>query len=123
MHKKGGRSMKKLISLISCSLLFFFLGFSDSSSAEAEPCINCHRGVTPGLVKDWEASKHSKKDVTCSTCHGNKHTGSQNVKLALLPDEHLCAQCHKKQFDEFAKGKHNFGWTSLNALPITHGTR
>lgn len=33
---------------------------------------------------------------------------------------YLCSQCHEKQFDEFSKGKHNFGWTSMNALPITH---
>jgi hypothetical protein len=120
MHKKGGLSMKKFIIFVSFSLLFSCLGFLDASFADAESCINCHRGVTPGLVKDWEASKHSKKDVTCATCHGDKHTGPHNVKLAQLPDENLCAQCHKKQFDEFTKGKHNFGWTTLNAMPITH---
>ena len=112
--------MKKLIFLVSFSLLFSCLGFLDASSAGAESCINCHRGVTPGLVKDWEASKHSKKEVTCSTCHGDKHSGAHNVKLAQLPDENLCAQCHKKQFDGFSKGKHNLGWTSMMALPITH---
>ena len=110
--------MKKFIVLVSFSLLFSFWVFTDSSSADTESCVNCHRGVTPGTVKDWEASSHSKKGVTCSTCHGDKHTGPQNVTLAQLPDERLCAQCHKKQFDEFAKGKHNFGWTSMNAMPI-----
>lgn len=112
--------MKKLIIIISFSLLLSCVGLLNTSLAYAEFCVNCHRGVTPGLVKDWEASKHSTKEVTCSTCHGNKHTGPQNVKLAELPDENLCARCHKKQFDEFVKGKHNFGWTSMNALPITH---
>jgi hypothetical protein len=28
--------------------------------------------------------------------------------------------CHKQQFEQFSKGKHNFGWTSMNAMPVTH---
>jgi hydroxylamine dehydrogenase len=112
--------MKKVIFFVTFSLIFSCWGFLGSSSADTELCISCHRLVTPGLVKDWEASSHSKNNVTCSTCHGDKHNSPNNVKLAWLPDESLCARCHKKQFDSFAKGKHNFGWTSMNALPITH---
>jgi hydroxylamine dehydrogenase len=111
--------MKIVIGIMSF-FLFISFGLADSATAKIESCIACHQGITPRLVKDWEASKHSLKEVTCSTCHGDKHNGPQNVNLAQLPDEHLCAQCHKKQFDEFAKGKHNFGWTAMNALPITH---
>jgi hypothetical protein len=32
----------------------------------------------------------------------------------------VCAECHEEQFNQFAKGKHNFGWTAMNALPVTH---
>jgi len=85
-----------------------------------EPCVVCHGKVSPGMVADWKASKHSKEDVTCSVCHGDKHNGANTARLALLPDEKLCAECHEEQFSQFAKGKHNFGWTALNALPITH---
>ncbi len=92
-----------------------------TNSADAkEACIICHQGVTPGLVEDWMVSKHSDNDVTCSVCHGKNHNSPTNVELVVLPDENLCAECHEKQFDEFTKGKHNFGWTSMNALPITH---
>jgi hypothetical protein len=58
--------------------------------------------------------------VTCSVCHGEAHQGAKDAKLAQLPDEQVCAECHEEQFNQFAKGKHNFGWTSLNALPVTH---
>ena len=58
--------------------------------------------------------------MTCSTCHGEEHKGAKDGHLAQLPDEHLCAECHEEKFDQFSKGKHNFGWTSLNAMPITH---
>lgn len=111
----------KILRLLICIYALVFLSVTIyATKSFAEPCDVCHRSVTPGLVKDWESSKHSQKNVKCSTCHGDKHNGKHNVDLVILPDETLCAQCHKKQFDEFAKGKHNFGWTSMNALPITH---
>jgi hydroxylamine dehydrogenase len=94
--------------------------FGDPAAAKEENCITCHRDVSPGMVADWEASKHSKEDVTCSTCHGDNHMKAKDARLALLPDETVCAECHQDQFDQFVKGKHQFGWTSMNALPITH---
>jgi hypothetical protein len=94
--------------------------FTAPALAAEEACITCHKTISPGQVDDWESSQHSKEDVTCSVCHGDTHTGAKDAKLAQLPDEHVCAECHEEQFNQFAKGKHNFGWTSLNALPITH---
>jgi len=101
------------------SVLVLLVPFSQAM-AKDEVCVTCHEGVSPGLVKDWQTSKHSRNDVSCSTCHGDKHTSGKNADLAQLPDEKVCAQCHEQQFSQFSKGKHNFGWTSLNALPITH---
>ena len=112
--------MKKTVGIVYLLTLVLLLSFLSLAIAEEENCIMCHQGITPGIVKDWNSSKHSKIDVTCSVCHGTKHTGPHNVNLAQLPDEQLCATCHKEQFDEFARGKHNFGWISMNALPITH---
>ncbi len=99
--------------------LLALLGFSNMAMAE-EACITCHKKVSPGQVKDWSVSKHAENDITCSVCHGDKHTNANDVGLVRLPDEHVCAQCHQEQFDQFSKGKHQMGWTSLNALPVTH---
>jgi hydroxylamine dehydrogenase len=82
-------------------------------------CIKCHQKVSPGQVEDWQASKHSGEDVGCVACHGEKHMTAQDYKLAVLPDEKLCAQCHEDQFNQFVKGKHNLGWSSMMALPVT----
>ena len=101
-----------------CSLAM--ICFTALALASEEACITCHRDISPGQVADWESGKHSKEDVTCSVCHGDRHTGAKDAHLAQLPDEHVCADCHEEAFDQFAKGKHNFGWTSMNALPITH---
>ncbi len=91
-----------------------------SSGAMADNCIDCHTKISPGQVQDWKASKHSGEDVSCVNCHGDKHSTAEDYKNAQLPDEKVCAECHEEQFDSFAKGKHNYGWTSLNAIPATH---
>lgn len=104
-------------------VLGFFLTiiyFAVPAFATEEVCITCHRKISPGQVADWESSKHSSEEITCSFCHGDNHNGSEDWRLAKLPDEHVCADCHEDQFEQFTKGKHNFGWTSLNAVPITH---
>ena len=109
---------KKWFALLGCSIAMFC--FTTLAIAAKDVCVNCHKTISPGQVADWESSKHSKEEVTCSVCHGDGHKGEKDAQLAQLPDEHVCAECHEEQFNQFAKGKHNFGWTSLNALPITH---
>jgi len=114
---------KKSILLLGAALALFSCGGISSlrpAAAEVETCVKCHEKTSPGQVADWKASEHFKNDVTCSDCHGEKHKTEKDAKLVSFPDEHTCAQCHEDQFNQFAKGKHNFGWTSLNALPITH---
>ncbi|MBU0664035.1 MAG: cytochrome C [Proteobacteria bacterium] len=102
-----------------CAGAISLLLLSGTAMAD-DACIDCHSKISPGQVQDWKVSKHSENDVTCSTCHGTEHQTAEDYKKAKLPDEHVCAECHEKQFDEFATGKHNFGWTSLNAIPATH---
>jgi predicted CXXCH cytochrome family protein len=86
----------------------------------ADKCVECHTKVSPGMVADWKASEHSKNDVTCSTCHGDAHSTAEDFLKAKLPNEAVCAECHEEQFESFKKGKHNFGWAVLNAIPATH---
>jgi len=104
-------------------VVFFVLAVPAAGVAvekSEDACITCHEKVSPGQVADWRASTHSREDVGCVTCHGDKHMEAQNCKLAILPDESVCAQCHQEQFDQFVKGKHNLGWSSMMALPVTH---
>ena len=109
---------RKWIVVLGCSIAMFC--FTGLAIGAEEACITCHRDISPGQVADWESSKHSEEDVTCSVCHGEEHTSAKDFKKVTLPDEHVCAQCHEEQFDSFVKGKHNHGWTSLNAMPVTH---
>jgi len=109
--------MAKMRLLVLTGLMILI--FACAASAE-DACVACHQKISPGQVQDWQISKHSKEDVTCSTCHGEKHTTAEDSNLAVLPDESVCGECHEKQFQQFSKGKHNHGWTAMNAMPVTH---
>jgi hypothetical protein len=112
--------MKRFFILFFASLMTLLFMAGIASAKEGKVCIGCHKAVTPLLVKDWQSSKHSNNEVTCDVCHGSEHKSKKTSRLARMPDESTCAECHEEQFNQFTKGKHNFGWTSLNALPVTH---
>ncbi len=105
-----------LVAVLACLMVACLGGIGHAEEA----CIQCHAKRTPGLVKDWRSSKHAENDVTCSECHGDRHKSATDYKKAVLPDEHKCAECHEKQFNQFKRGKHQFGWSTLMALPVTH---
>ncbi|MDP2942607.1 MAG: hypothetical protein Q8O36_03760, partial [Candidatus Omnitrophota bacterium] len=60
-------------------LLISFIFFSPPIFAEKEQpkqeqpkkeaCVSCHSKVSPGIVKQWQESKHGKMDLNCTVCH------------------------------------------------------
>ncbi|HMK43227.1 MAG TPA: multiheme c-type cytochrome [Dissulfurispiraceae bacterium] len=90
------------------------------SVAVAQDCIECHKQITPNVVKDWQLSKHSKNGIACRTCHGDQHMSKNDVEKVKIPTPDTCGQCHEKRVKEFKSGKHAFGWASMKAMPTTH---
>jgi len=88
--------------------------------AATQPCVKCHEGITPGVVADWQLSRHAQNSIGCETCHGDGHTTAADVAKVKLPTADTCAQCHETQFGQFSKGKHALAWASFNAMPTTH---
>ncbi len=70
-------------------------------------CISCHQSVTPGIVNDWQASRHSKVDkkVYCNDCHGSNHEDLH------LPTPSVCSNCHSIQHTQFENEK-RYGFPS-----------
>lgn len=63
-------------------------------------CIECHDGITPGIVRDWRDSRHAnpttgKPPVTCDACHGGDH---QKLRFPTPAD---CGRCHTQQHGDF----------------------
>jgi hydroxylamine dehydrogenase len=76
---------------------------------EGPQCVTCHESVTPGVVADWRASRHSNPSggdpVYCDSCHGNDHA------QLTLPSPPVCGKCHATQHGQFQEEK-RFGFPS-----------
>ncbi len=65
--------------------LAFLLLSKVSESAVKSVCIECHKKVTPGIVKQHLEGKMSKAGIDCSTCHGKEHSKMDDAHLAKCP--------------------------------------
>jgi hypothetical protein len=56
-------------------VLFCLLSALAFVTARADDCVDCHKKTTPGVVADWQLSKHStaKDGASCGTCQGKAH--------------------------------------------------
>jgi len=100
--------------MLAIGLLTLFVG---TAWADSNNCVKCHTKVTPGVVTDWKLSKHSKNDVSCDTCHGDKHHTMKDYDKADIPTPDTCAQCHEEEVNQFKKGKHAKAWLVMKAMP------
>ncbi|MDY6932789.1 MAG: multiheme c-type cytochrome [Spirochaetota bacterium] len=113
---EGNIVKKSILILMSCSII----ALSRTAIISQDKCIDCHKKVNPQRVIDWESSKHSESGITCFSCHGSEHKSNNDIDLVEMPHEETCGECHERQFDQFIKGKHNLGWSSMMAMPVTH---
>lgn len=77
-----------------------------------EKCVLCHAKSTPGLVAQWQASKHAANGVTCSACH-NADKGDPDAiehylgtTIAVIVSPKDCGQCHEEEYRQ-QKGSHH----------------
>ncbi|BCG48817.1 Hydroxylamine oxidoreductase [Citrifermentans bremense] len=81
-------------------------------------CISCHKKVTPNIVKDFLEGEMGKSgSVDCFHCHGKEHQSAKDVAKVTMPTEKTCKQCHTKEHDQYASGKHAMAWVAMDAMP------
>ncbi len=91
--------MKKCLFIIFFAFIFlnFSILYSQSNISEAtEACISCHSQVTPGIVKDWERSRHAKITVAEAL---KKSKLQRMISAKKVPERFMnyvvgCAECH-----------------------------
>lgn len=105
---------------IAARLFMAFILLMPTASAGAETCIECHDKETPGIVGDWQFSKHARNGVECSACHGEVHTSAADAANAGIPTPQTCAECHAERVAQFKDGKHAVAWAAMNAMPTAH---
>ncbi|BAL26650.1 DmsE family decaheme c-type cytochrome [Azoarcus sp. KH32C] len=99
------------------------VGFSSKNPASAEArdaaCLACHQGSTRIF---WQNSTHSRRDVTCTSCH-KIHDGHDKVRQASTQPE-VCMGCHKEQRAQFLRPTHHpvpEGAISCSSCHNVHG--
>ncbi len=89
-------------SLLPLSLLAIFVIFMPSQaqsgiiSDATEACLDCHISITPGIVGDWQKSRHSQVSMNEAIA---KSDLEKRVSSSDLPEEERgfvigCAECH-----------------------------
>jgi hypothetical protein len=96
------------------------LGLLVVGGALAQDCEECHQKITPGIVSDWQLSKHGQNGINCGVCHGREHSSDQDVANVKIPTPETCAACHETKVEQFKSGKHAFAWAAMNAMPTAH---
>ncbi|MGB5874492.1 MAG: multiheme c-type cytochrome [Bacteroidota bacterium] len=107
----------RLVKLFTLALV---IGWCITGPLYAQNCVTCHKVITPGIVGDWQLSKHSQNEVDCATCHGEEHTNAKNVEKVDIPTPETCAMCHEERVAQFKRGKHAVAWAAMKAMPTAH---
>jgi hypothetical protein len=100
---------------------------TDVEIADGKMCVDCHKLGNPGIVADWNDSKHASRGVGCLDCHRAKegdvgaiqHEKGKNGKplyiiTAVTPKQ--CGTCHKKEVDEQQRSHHASAGNILASL-------
>jgi hydroxylamine dehydrogenase len=106
--------------LILSTAVAVFLSTVLTSTATAQACLECHKKVTPGIVNDYQLSKHNKNNIYCTECHGERHTSAKDADRAEIPTPETCGQCHETRLKQFKNGKHAAAWAAMKAMPTAH---
>jgi hydroxylamine dehydrogenase len=114
-----GDTMKTPSLCLMLILSIVAIGIS-SNAGFAATCVDCHKSATPGIVTDWQLSKHGQGGIDCAVCHGNQHATDKDANKAQIPSPDTCAACHDARVQQYKKGKHAFAWAAMKAMPTMH---
>jgi len=92
-----------------------------------DQCLMCHKTSDPGIVADWQHSKHAKAGVGCVECHvvpkdyptafKNHPMQGANWTVQIAVSSVTCAKCHAKEVTEYLNSGHARGaaqWLAVN---------
>ena len=90
-------------------------------SEKSKECLACHQAQTPGVYRQWEASRHSRTKVGCYECHAARpgeadafeHNGSV---IAVIVSPKDCSRCHKAETGQFTASHHAKAGRILGSL-------
>ena len=96
------------------------------STDETLECLECHKDVLPGIVKQWQSSSHWQAGVGCYECHKAKKGEPDaivhnNVIVATIVSPKDCGKCHPRERDEQEASHHSEAGNILNSADALLG--
>lgn len=92
-------SIIKIIPVIAYCIAMLIVTPSEAAemSGDTEGCIDCHRSVTPGIVSDWETSRHASVTVSEALAKAEleRRVSSDDIPDSLKNIAIGCAECHQ----------------------------
>ncbi len=88
--------MKTTLLVIAAFILFPSQLLAVNISEDTKECLDCHELVTPGIVADWNKSRHSRISPAIGM---TKHAQEKRISALKVSDNLLetavgCAECH-----------------------------
>lgn len=84
----------------------------DSISTQSQECIDCHISVTPGIVKDWETSRHVHIRLENALIKPvlERRVSSPNPPAELHSSTVGCYECHSRNTAQHKDSFDHFGY-------------
>lgn len=81
-------------------------------SSQSKDCIDCHSGVTPGIVADWKTSRHSmvKAGDAMRMPAVQRRISADNLSAGLRDHVVGCYECHSRNTDKHHDSFEHFGY-------------
>ena len=92
----------------------------DALANSNDPCVECHRNASPGIIQEFSHSTMAAAKVSCSNCHevaanypgATAHEGTYILKS---PTTAMCQQCHQAEVAQFNQSRHSIpAWVAVN---------
>ena len=92
-----------------------------AAPSDSQGCVDCHRVKSPGIVGQWQESKHFGSGIGCIDCHeadkndldAYEHEG---VVIATIVSPKDCSNCHEAEYAEFQASHHADAGKILGSL-------
>ena len=87
-------------------------------------CVDCHNGITPGLVADWATSRHSEVGVELRRLprRGAQLRRRRRPWRRSRPPR-PAPSATRSRSTQFQKGKHALAWAAMKAMPTPTPSR
>jgi hypothetical protein len=103
-ERKCGRFLLPLCMTLALAFFMPALAMAQDAplSSDTEACISCHRMVTPGIVGDWENSRHAKMTVAKSLelPKIERRMSAEKAPEGMREIAIGCAECHTMNTDK-----------------------